>query len=189
MNTIYANKNHSIFWSPDLWFSETKNLNITETCLYDEITNREWQLQRMNRQLNMHELGDIKKGKFKDANFDRAFNKLLQRNLVMEKYNEFDQVFYVTSMCELGRNRIIGSKKYSENQDINLLQQGDSTVITSPSNNEINKLEHQKPTHNTNNKIKTDSRKKLLKTHSQEDIDQHERIEKSKIALFGKHNS
>ena len=186
MSKIYKSKYHSILWSPDLWFSETRNLTITETCLYDELTNREWQLQRMNRLLNQYEINDMKKiGKFKDAKFDKAFHKLLSRNLVIERWDEHGQVFYSTSMAENGRDQIVSRRKKDDTGAITSQIKLDSDVDTMPNTNKINHLSIDCTDNNTNDETKLFNEKELLKTYSREDIESHKRIRKSAKELYG----
>ena len=192
MSKIYKYKWHSILWSADLWFSETRNLTITETCLYDELTNREWQLQRMNRLLNQYEINDMKRfGKFKDTKFDKAFQKLLSRNLVIERWDQHGQIFYSTSMAEHGRNQIVSRTKKSNTEEINSEIKLDSEVNTLPITNKINQLSVDCANNNINNvtkltnKLEPSDIEELHKKYPKEDVERFLRIRKSAKERFG----
>ena len=192
MSKIYKYKWHSILWSADLWFSETRNLTITETCLYDELTNREWQLQRMNRLLNQYEINDMKRfGKFKDTKFDKAFQKLLSRNLVIERWDQHEQIFYSTSMAEHGRNQIVSRTKKSNTEEINSEIKLDSEVNTLPITNKINQLRGDCANNNINNvtkltnKLEPSDIEELHKKYPKEDVERFLRIRKSAKELYG----
>lgn len=190
MSKIYKSKYHFMQWSPDLWLHETQYLSITETSLFADLCNHEWQWQRMGRMLSKNMLEDIKKNKFKNINFDKVFNKLLDRGLVKKGYDGSGKLFYSTSMCANARDLIINRKKNNPKAEEIETITSNSEGITPPITNEINNLTSQEQLDNrhkqTTFKRNIDTN---IKKYSQEDIDQHERIEKSKIALFGKHNS
>ena len=188
MKQIYKSKYYFMQWSPDLWNTATQYLNITETALFADLCNHEWQWQRMGILLNKHMLNDIKDVKYKNINFEKVFNKLLARGLVKEGYDNDGMLFYSTSMCANARDQIINRKK-PKVDDIETIT-SNSDGITPPITNEINNLPSQEQLDNINNQTTFKRNKNTnLKKYSQEDIDQHERIEKEKIALFGKHNS
>ena len=190
MTKIYKSKYHFMQWSPDLWLHETQYLSITETSLFADLCNHEWQWQRMNRVLSKNMLEDIKKNKFKNINFDKVFNKLLDRGLVKKGYDGSGKLFYSTSMCANARDLIINRKKNNPKADGIETITSNSAGIAPPITNEINNLPSPKQLDNINKQTRFKNNTTTdMKKYSQEDIDQHERIEKSKIALFGKHNS